>query len=254
MVFRRSSHLTDFFLYRTELKWQCAPPGQHALYKEKDMQYEVSKEGVSRMADRIVVKHTELTKPKALEVLATGFGYRNFDAMSGTLAAEKPGGSTTGPDRRRYQWPGMKLQNPISIFITTYALVGGIESPEWVNVVLTPLLLARIQELQETVIRFDLNTVSASLQPDDWDDGPENDALNMGAWQLCVSEDGFWFQGWPKHASVHCESRIVYFASLAQAILDPTLDTGAIAWIGESLFVDNKDAKAFKRLVDCTPR
>lgn len=201
------------------------------------MKFDVTSTSVREFADRVVMTHPGIDKPQALEIAAHGFGYRNFDTLSGVL-------KKTTPKRKASNAP-FHLDQPVPLWIEGFVCENEYAVFEWAKVTLTEVFLARIRKLRELCTEAGLLHLSVADSPADWHCDEE---FVIHDWQLYVSETRFWFRGHPKHASFAVETRAVNFDDLFKLLKSHTEEDADFRWIGGELY---KDSSSAQHLFEC---
>lgn len=196
------------------------------------MKFDVTSTSVRDFADRVVKAHAGIDKPQALEIAAHGFGYRNFDTLSGVLKKAAPAAK---PKSEPFQ-----LSKPVPLWIEGFVCDNDYAVFEWVAVLLTEAFLARVVSCRDLCVESGLLHLSVNIAPTDWHCDKESVVHD---WQLYVSPTRFWFRGHPKHASFAVETRAVYFEDLLKLLKSQTEEDKSFGWIRGELYKDSSSAQ-----------
>lgn len=196
------------------------------------MKFDVTSTSVREFADRVVKVHSGIDKPQALEIAAHGFGYRNFDTLSGVL-------KKVGPAAKPQSVP-FQLSEPVPLWIEGFVCDNEYAAFEWATVMLTEAFLARALKYRDLCVETGLLHLSVDDTPTDWYCDPES---VIHDWQLYVDQTRFWFRGHPKHASFAVESRAVRFDDLFKLLKSPTDEDNSFRWIHGELYKDSSSAQ-----------
>jgi hypothetical protein len=209
------------------------------------MQFDLTSKSVREFADRVVQAHSDINKQLALEVAAHGFGYRNFDALSGVLKTTKskgkPGAEGTQDTQRLQADAPVHLGNPVPLWVEGFVIGNDFVLFDWLKVELTETLVSHILKRRELCIENGLLHVSEDVRPADWSKNDEISVIND--WQLFVSPDRFWFRGHPKHATYAVEGRAVHFDDLFPLLELETAGEKSFRWISGGLYKHSTDAQ-----------
>lgn len=196
---------------------------------------ELTSQSIREMADRIVMAYPETGKPRALEMLSTAFGYRNFDTVSGLLKKEQAGN------------PGF---TPFTLYFAMRATTEWAPEPNWACKDITPAFVQQLQgyvaqckESGLTSLRVDCTQVT-DMCLDDWDEGTDDEPFNVHYWTLTVTPTRFWFSATPKHAEYEVETRAVYLEDL-QRLIDKAPESESVSRHGNVAFATNVDVRCF---------
>jgi len=196
------------------------------------MKFDVTSASVREFADRVVSAHPGIDKPQALELAAHGFGYRNFDTLSGVL-------KKAGPGSKPMSEP-FKLDKHIPLWVEGFVCDNEYAVFEWAKVVLTEAFLARVLKYRSLCGEAELLHLAVDDSPTEWYRDEES---VIHDWQLFVNPTRFWFRGHPKHASFAVETRAVYFDDLFKLLKTPTEEDKSFRWIGGELYKDHTNAQ-----------
>lgn len=196
------------------------------------MDIKVTHQSVRAMADRIAKAHADISKPKALEILSSGFGYKNFDTLSGVLKKESSAPATSGAftGDSTLEIPPF---TPFTLVLDAFACDEDGDSPAYAEITVTTEFIAQIKHT--AVVCQSANIRAAHVNDSDgiWHD-PEG-ALRMRGTDLvvmpsfgAVGDTSFFFQAHPKHADYDCETRAVDLKDLIACIgnAEPELPIG----------------------------
>lgn len=206
------------------------------------MLVQFSSKEVNQIADRIVKGHPDFQKPLVLEMLAHGFGYRNFDTFSGVLKKQAEGGCSIKNEivSQPHLLINQAQNAPVTLYLEMYCTEAEGDSPLWAEVSLTPEFLNTIIEAKEWVIEKKLSSVSLNDFPDNYERKTDDIVIRDDNWWLCVDEDGFWFRGIPKHAGSPVETYRADIETLLQCLDEKTeSDSKNFKWFGGRLFHDS---------------
>lgn len=186
------------------------------------MQINIDTQSVRAMADRIVKAHPDLAKPKALEILSSGFGYKNFDTLSGVLKKER---NATAPSGAIAEDSALDIPQftPFTLVIDAFACDEYGDCPPYAETTVTPEFL---QSLAHHVGVCGAAGVRAAHIGDYdcvWHD-PQDDLRMRGTDLVIMPSFGafggasFFFQGHKKHANYNCETRAIDLKNLIACI------------------------------------
>lgn len=183
------------------------------------------------------------------ELLAKILGYHNWDTLSGVLKKKEGEDSVAAAEfqkrasRWKYRETPPRNFKPFTLYIDAYACDEWGEGPRWLQVEVTPELVAELHKLQTTVITQDVDMVTQDDSDGVWG---EADHLNLRYDAVQVQADRFWWKATPKHQDYHVESRYIVFEELFQLIEQgAAANTEYFAWCQDKLFRDPNSAKDF---------
>lgn len=202
--------------------------------------FDLTSKSVREFADRVVMAHPELDKPKALEIASHGFGYRNFDTLSGVLK-----GSNAKPQQAPAQF---KLEKPVTLWIEGFVCDNDVAVFDWLKVTLTSTFIENLLARRTLCSSNGLLHVSEDASPADW--SQDEDVGVIRDWQLYVSPTRFWFRGHPKHASYSVESRAVYLDDLLGLLKTPSAEDESFLWIDGALYKDACSAEGLRDVIE----
>ena len=197
------------------------------------MHFDINSKSIRQFADRVVKAHPDLDKPRALEIAAHGFGYRNFDTLSGLL-------KDVAPKAKSNPVP-FKLDKSVDLWVEGFVCDNDAFLFDWLQVELTPDFLANLLKRRDLCEEQRLLHVSEDESPTDW--STDDDLAVIHDWQLYVSATRFWFRGHPKHCSFAVESRAVYFEDLLKQLNHEADDDESFRWIEGALYKDSTSAQ-----------
>lgn len=167
---------------------------------------------------RLAIHTGQVTHSKVLEALSASLGFRNWDTFCGML--------------KRESGSGIKLANPVSLFVEVFATGDG-DGPAWAQVDIDQAFIDQLSSLQSLCEDRKLAHVATFEEPTRWQgdqlDEPLEDVLNFDSSQLYVDTKGWWFHAMPRHCSYVCETRVVQLDMLIAALTRKT-STPYLAW------------------------
>ena len=181
------------------------------------MQIDINSKSVRVMADRIAKAHEDITKPKALEILSSGFGYKNFDTLSGVLKQSEP--AATQPQ----DLPVVPEFTPFTLVIDAFACDEYGDGPDYAEATITPEFLEEMLRRVATCASAGIRAAHFNEDDGVWHD--PQDELRMRGTDLVImpsrgalAEASFFFQGHRKHADYNCETRAIDIKDLLACI------------------------------------
>lgn len=137
------------------------------------------------------------------------------------------------------------MKTSFKLVIEAYACDEFGDGPAFAELEMDQSFLAELQRLKEICLEHDLEIVRVNRGPDAWDN---QDDLRIRGSSLDVSNDSFWFLGYPKYVDYHVETRMIMIDDLVRMSAtdsdDPELPNfrwheGRLFYAGDPGFLDD---------------
>lgn len=174
------------------------------------MDINLTSASVREIADRITKAFPDRNKPEVLEMLAIGFGYRDFNTLSGLLKKEGKAVLEPAPNALATQLKQVAGVVERDLYVECSANDEWAEYPSWVRIRLTRDFLTQVLELSARCREEGISEVVTFDSPDGSD---PNTSVNH-SWELVVDSTSFYFRGHQKSSGVVVENRAVYLSPL----------------------------------------
>ena len=204
------------------------------------MQIELTQKSVNAMAVQLVSQIPTLPKPAALEFLAKGFGFRNFDTLSGILKRENRTDNVTHNTAPQKPFPHFELNEPVKIWMSCFSVKEGGEFPAWIGYDLDEAVLHEILKMQATC------KAEGYIYINESDDVATFDntyfAGSVIEWGITVTKETFYLVGETRHGDIFksCSLDIAELLSVLKGVYPATKH---MLKLGNELFHDFTNAQ-----------
>lgn len=152
--------------------------------------------------------------------------------------------------------PGLQSFKPFQLVIesTIDSNYPG-DYPEFAVIRVTPELLNRLVNIQDTCLKHNLESVTINSSPDFWD---QEDSFRVRRGSLRIWDDEFWFEAWSSNLDCNVETvpiRIPDLSSVVETLKAGNnkfeqINNGEFKRINENIILYASSKEAMERLVD----